>query len=518
LDCCDAFNDVYLPIERAMTAKPDTTPGVRRLLFLWIALLACLLWPAALNRGAFLFPDTPTYFRGADAAVFKLTGQQTAWTEEFFKSYPLASGAAQKDASTSAPESAPELEKVVLSGRSIYFGFIVYVLDLLGGAWFIVATQACVSAAALALVVRRIVGSNLATSSVALIAAMVGFSSAGFFTALVMPDWLAPLSIAGGALVLSSLGGMSNGERIFWFALIAFALLSHSANIIILAGMTALYVCVARTVSDWRKYAFLGATIFVALFGEAAFSIAVKHQTGFAPVRPPFLSARIIDDGPGYVFLTHRCPAEKRLAVCAFLDRLPVHSDTFLWAAGDNGVFSASPSTTKRLLSAQDTEIFTRSFLFAPASFADAMAANVFEQTTRNGLEEFNGVITDPKKLTPAMNAHAAATRATSGTMPVRPLGALFLAGFLLALAAIAVLCAMRRRLPGVTQQSVRFCALVIAGVAIDVVVCAAFSTPHDRYFARVMWLAPFTASLLAVIAGQAMRRDRAPMNAQAAR
>ena len=483
-----------------MTANQDSSASLRSAFILWIALFLCLLWPAAFNGGAFFFPDTPTYFRGADAAVYKLTGQQTQWTNEFFKSYPHASGVVNSKIDLGTGHTSAEIDKVVLSGRSIYFGFLIYLIDLISGPWLIVLTQAAITAIALVMIVRRVIGSELNSATIITVSGLLAVSSAGFFTALVMPDWLAPLSIAGAALVLSGLDEMGTRERIFWFLLISLALVSHSANSLILIGVITVYALTVGVRRQWQKFVYLGAALIIAFAGEAAFNFAVKQETGFPPVRPPFLSARVIDDGPGYDYLKKTCPFDDALEVCRYLDRLPVHSDTFLWATGNNGVFSASPSAVKRSLSAQDSELFVKSFLYAPLEFTQAVAENVVEQASRNGLEEFNGVITDSRKLTSEMNAHAAGTRAIAGTMPVAFLSPLFLLVFALSLTAIGAFAALRPKSGGISNPSIQFVALVIAGIAVNIFVCGAFSTPHDRYFARVMWLAPFAASLLAAL------------------
>ena len=71
----------------------------------------------------------------------------------------------------------------------------------------------------------------------------------------------------------------------------------------------------------------------VGVAGEAAFSAAVARVTGFAPVRPPFLSARLVEDGPGLDYLRAHCAGGgASFALCRYRDRLPLASDIFLWS------------------------------------------------------------------------------------------------------------------------------------------------------------------------------------------
>lgn len=494
-----------------MAAKSVPSSGSRRPFLLWIALWAALLWPALFNGGAFLFPDTATYIRGADAAIFKVTGGKTDWTAEFLKSYPHASGSAESGSDDAAATTTPEEDKVVLSGRSVYFGFFLYILDLIGGAWLIVVAQAGATAIALTLIARRLIGTEFSIPAIMLIATATCLSSAGFFTSLVMPDWLAPLAIAATALVLCSYAEMSRLERSVWFAVIVFACLSHSANILIVGSMLVAHALMTRSLKEWHRFFLVIAAVLLSICGEIAFGVAVKKTTGFAPVRPPFLSARIIEDGPGYRYLTHQCPVDDDLVVCQFLDRLPVHSDTFLWAVGDNGVFSASSSSTKRALAAQDLEVFVGTMDYDPQGFGLAMAENVKEQASKAGVEEFNGIITDHAKLTPSMLRHVERTRATMGTMPVETLGRIFLFLFLISAAALLIVPLFGQRVSAISPEMARFGGLVLVGIAIDVIVCGTMSTPHDRYLARVMWMAPFAAGLLAAMVINARVASHAP-------
>ncbi len=44
--------------------------------------------------------------------------------------------------------------------------------------------------------------------------------------------------------------------------------------------------------------------------------------------------------------------------------------------------------------------------------------------------------------------------------------------------------------IPELVSSRVRvFVALIFAGVAVNIIVCGALSTPHDRYSARVLWV-----------------------------
>ena len=93
-----------------------------------IAAVAALIWPALYNGQPFFFPDTMTYIHGADVALHKLTGFSTPWTR-------LEDDGSTADAQSPSGEVAKTVsissikDKFVLSGRSVYYGALLYLGD-----------------------------------------------------------------------------------------------------------------------------------------------------------------------------------------------------------------------------------------------------------------------------------------------------------------------------------------------------------------------------------------------------
>ena len=78
-----------------------------------------------------------------------------------------------------------------------------------------------------------------------------------------------------------------------------------------------------------------------------------------------------------------------------------------------------------------------------------------------------------------------------------------------MALLPAIVVCAWRRKLPAALGELAAFCALALFANAL---VCGALSNPHDRYGARIVWLAAVAAGLaLACV----IERRKAPLPAQ---
>jgi hypothetical protein len=247
------------------------------------------------------------------------------------------------------------------------------------------------------------------------------------------------------------------------------------------------------------------AVIAVALglgfMSQVLFSAAVRHVVGAPPLRPPFLMARTIEDGPGLRYLRATCPGNG-FTVCQFADRLPLTADDFLWELGPRGVFATAPPATRRALSAEQLRFVASVFAFDPwaqlsASFDDAirqipaMKLTEFQYTD---LEKAEFAAKVPGRSLAALEASAA----YRGAMPLDILNRLQPALALLSGGVILILL-VRSGPAGSRWQrpEMRLSAWLVLGFFINAAVCGVLSGPHDRYSARVAWLLPLAALLL---------------------
>jgi hypothetical protein len=223
--------------------------------------------------------------------------------------------------------------------------------------------------------------------------------------------------------------------------------------------------------------------------------------------------ARMIEDGPGYRYLRATCP-RNGFTVCAYLDRLPVAANLFLWDPSPRGVFSAVPPPVRRALAAEQTRFVIAVLDDEPWMELRDAVRDVGVQLTMTGLQEFQYPDalkqSFEKKIPAAHLERMKESAAYRGTMPIGPFS--FVTGVALGLAVIVVLAALfwpllRRMLP---PQLVAVTAWIVAGVIVNSMVCGILSGPHDRYAARVAWVLPLAALLI----GAAVldpRRPRVP-------
>jgi hypothetical protein len=253
----------------------------------------------------------------------------------------------------------------------------------------------------------------------------------------------------------------------------------------------------------------LFALALAGIFGELAFSYAVRHTIGVDPIRPPFLMARMIDDGPGYRFLQKNC-AEKTYTVCKYIDRLPVSDGDFLWSANPtNGVFRVVDLATRKALSAEQASFAFDVFLFDPVG--------VTTSATRDFVRQFFRIALDPFFLDQGMLKHFAATLPTfyfdemmrshiaMHEQILRILSTVYASTYFasifgLLLVTISLYWPKLRRKPYILSQREWGPILTFVGLAMvsNAAICGILSAPAARYQTRISWIPLFILGLIA--------------------
>jgi len=473
------------------------------------------LWPAFYNGQPFFFPDTTAYVRGADAGIGKLTGRSTAWSEAAKDDGAAATGAAGPTAAAPGSQSVNSVkDKTVLAGRSIYYGAMLYLGDRAGGFWLTVFLQGAVLVIALQLALDALGVAGWGRTSI-LVATVVFLTPAALFVSFLMPDIYAGLTILSCAVLLTCDLGGRRYQILFWTALLSLSLTFHTTHVLIALAMLVvggIAYLRRRALFEGRGLLLIGAALGVAYLAGALFSLGVTRLVGAPPMSPPFLMARIIDDGPGYRYLRETCP-QNGFVVCRFLDRMPLSSDDFLWRHDPaHGVFAATDPETRRALAKEQYRFALAALEDHPGPQILASTSNALEQLSDLGVSEFeysdDSKTTFENKVPESYLANMRRSAAFLHTMPIGLIHFLTYASSALGLAFIIYLfAAPRTRSDQNLARPLAFCALTVFGVLANAAFCGVFSGPHDRYEARVIWLIP----AVAVIAYFCLRAPAAP-------
>lgn len=469
-------------------AKAASRQVLFRLLAILIATIL-LSWPMLLNRQPFLLSDTTNYIRGADAAADRLFGTSTDWSNRFVAEYVKTNVVKRMDNDTKQIE-----RPITLAGRSIYYGAFIYVSERLVDLRFASFIQAFLSALCLLLTLDRF-RSRLVIRDLLLCAAVLStMSSLAYFCSYLMPDIFTGLSLLGVGHLVCRGPRISTIETMFWLTILCLGCLFHSSNILILVILLLLISLgwLRTRFFSLRGLGLVFAAVLVGVAGEAGFYAAVNHFTGDPPVRPPFLTARLIADGPGRSYLRETCPGSG-FALCRHLNSLSAYSDDFLWSeSASNGVFSVVPLSERRQISAEQSRFAVSVIETHPVAVFHSFLVAITEQARKWHLPEFNLSPAEASelaaKLPPRVLNEQRNTLAFRGAMPVKVTEALSLPTALFALFGLAWLWLRRKIDCGANV----FIATLLAGFIVDVIVCGGLSTPHDRYLMRVSWLIPF--------------------------
>jgi len=481
-------------------------------------LLAVLVWPAIYNGQPIFFPDTTAYIRGADAGVQAAFGRRTAWSlsgdDAIVQPPPgVASPSAASSGAAPPPSLSSIKDKTILAGRSPYYGALLYLGDLTGGFWLSIAVQAIAMLAALWLTIRAL-GLGTQPAVLAAIGGVALLSPLPFFVSFLMPDVFAGIGILTAASLLAAYGPLTGAVYLTAFALLSVSAIVHDTHVLIVGSLLVLAAAcnlVARRWANWRGMVVIGLAIAVALVAQAAFSTVVRRVVGAPPLRPPFLMARMVEDGPGYRYLRTTCP-ENGLAVCRFVGRLPVPAYIFLWERGPDGVFANASPEQRRQLSAEEVRFVLAVLAYDPWGELVASLRSVGTLLTTLRLDEFQYYPEYKEsfavKVPPEHFQIMQGTAAFRGTMPVRTFTVLSLATLLLGAAALAAALAWRQARTSLEPAVARTAAWIVTGVLVNAAICGVVSGAYPRLGVRIAWLIPLAAVLIAIALAMPPKRS----------
>ena len=369
-----------------------------RLTALFLLLMASA-WVALVNGQPLFLADTTAYVRAPDFAVVYSLGSKfaTSWTQERTLQkleHPADNAITRSSVDTTSLDS--PYDKSVLAGRSIYYGALLYIGHLTGHLWLSVFAQAAIFLyLAYTLVIKCLRLSFftfVCTTSALLVATPVSF-----FISFLMPDVFASFLIVATIILAGFWDRLETRDKIFVSAIILYAALAHTSHLLLLICLGLVFACVWYITerktklpgSSPKRAIVLFALIFFGFLGEMGFLYGVRLTVGIDPIRPPFVMARLIADGPGYQFLKKHC-ATKSYVVCNYLSRLPTPSSTFLWSDDPNeGVFRVADLARRRALSSEQTSFIFDVIRSDPIGTLTSSARNFLHQLVAISVDVF---------------------------------------------------------------------------------------------------------------------------------
>jgi hypothetical protein len=345
----------------------------------------------------------------------------------------------------------------------------------------------------------RVLGMSQPLRLLAMSLVLVLTTSLPWLASTLLTDIFAGLSVLALFILVAHGKRTSIPEKCLLFILTAFAAATHSATLAVLLGLC----CIG-----WIARPFLRARISVAGLTQGSLTLvagaamllatnfALSGQLAWTPGGYGVAFARMLQDGIVAHYLRDHCPQQK-LKLCPYRDQLPATADQFLWG---NSMFN----TLGRFQGLNDEMSFIvlHSLTEYPAWQAKAALTATAKQLVLAGtgegtngwlghtygiVERFLPAQMKPMRAAQQQRWHFDFTVINRIHVPVA------LASMLLA--AILFGHGVRRRpLDDLTLLA----GTVTFALLGNAFICAVISGPHDRYGARMAWLATMVVLIAA--------------------
>lgn len=475
----------------------------------WLVSIVCvllLMWPALVNRGPFYFSDTSSYVRAGDVVARILVGERarTIWTRDGDSpTHRVAAGTAR---GAPQPRGNEPDQGYVMSGRSPYFGLLLWLSWVASRFWLFILAQAVISYALIRLSLRTF---DLDRQDIRLgvVAAMSVLTPLAIYNGVLLADALSGFGIAALLLLAAPTARLSRRETGFLFLLLVLSVISHLTHLVIAAGMTAALAFawwlrwVDRTAAKRAIVAGVAAVV-LGVVSLVATSIAIERHYGKPPVLVPLLTARFVADGPGRDFIAAGCGG-RDFMVCRIRQNGWTSSTEFLWSRDPAaGAFLTSSVDQRRALSQEDKAFAIAVAKAYPIRTAGLAVWNTLLQIgdVRNQIlmgHCFTDVACIGDQFPQEILRGNAGTLAGRTLWPVQQLDVVTYVTAIVTIVALLVLIpALRRRDPAMMRVLALWVGLVVVAMVINGFLGGAISEPQSRYQARMAWLIPFLAAL----------------------
>lgn len=494
---------------------------------LYVAAVVTLLWPLLLSGGPFVFDDSVPYVRGGATGMQMLFGWDSVLADAWRQPADAGGGAAPAAAPSAptGPADGPSPDAYRVSGaRSTYYAVYAFLGADVIGPWGVPVLNALLICATAALISCILTGAA-APGALALIGAGM-VTTLPFFVCFIMPDIFAGVAVLGTAVMMSHGRRLAMWQLMALTALVLMASLVHKSHLLIVVGLIACggLICVLLPRLTLARRSLMAALVVVVgtLGGYSLSNHVVERSYGYAPVSPPFLTARLIADGPGLYRLRSLCPTPGTV-YCPYLDNIPQdpimagtgvwYSDGFLWSTDPKGgVYGIASPEERQQMSAQDKGFALDTARAYPADVAGNLLRHMLRQLTLFGLDEFSAPFAPAptEQLFGQITPWIALSQSTYNGFLTR-FERVTQISFVVALVALVAMISRRGSLdPRDHQALVSLVALLGLGLLGNALILGGLSGPHERYQARVAWIPVFAALLI----WQSRRSQTAPPGA----
>ena len=318
-----------------------------------------MAWPAFYNGFPLVYPDTMTYV--ADGRIVA----RAVFLHQFSDYYGM---------------------------RSFFYSLGILPLHWNVTLWPVAALQCLLTAYILWLVVRSFQPRQTILPYLVLVLLLSLFTGMSWYATLILPDILGPLLYLSIYLLVFARETLTRAERLTLYVISWWAITSHATHLLLAAGMCAILALLL--VVDRRAFrrrvrpvCEVAAIVALAVAAQLALQSYLYGKPSLNGDRPPFLTARLIADGPGRWYLEKHC-GELKWVICNHLHSLPEDPDNFLWGA--DGIYQNASSDRKPAAEEEEIPFALATLRAYPREQISRSAANFWGQLKDFGFEDLD--------------------------------------------------------------------------------------------------------------------------------
>lgn len=399
-------------------------------------------------------------------------------------------------------------EGILVPSRAVAYGLILNAGSW-SNFWPVVILQSALTVWVIAIVLR-VHGLARPTILAGVIAVLSVVTTLPWLTAILLTDIFCGLGVLALYLIMMRRDRLIRGERTALGLIVAVAAATHSATLAVLAGLVIVAACVWLLRRAAMPANRLRAGIFAVLLGAALVPLTnyvVAGRLAWTPGGFALSFGRMLQDGIVAKYLDAHCP-DPHLTLCAYKDELPRDADQWFWGSDLFDRLGRFNGLGPEMAAIALGSVKEYPLLQAKAALTAAGRQLVDMRSGEGVLDTIWHTYAIIERYVPAaVPAMKAARQQNGATFGFETLNLLHWPVGLLSMALLPLIVFGLR---GERFREARELAAVIALTVLgNAVVCGVFSNPHDRYGARVVWLAAFAV----IVAGLArrQRRDIAP-------
>jgi hypothetical protein len=390
-------------------------------------------------------------------------------------------------------------EPYLVPSRAVAYGLILNAGAPLSF-WPVVLGQSALTVWVVALIMRVHGLGGRPELLAGIVAALSIFSTLPWLTSILLTDIFAGLAVLALYLLLLRANELNGREQAGLVALIAVSVATHSATIAVLLMLLAGAALLSLASPGQLPRRRLGNGALAVALGAAlvfAANATVTKRLTWTPGGFALSFGRMLQDGIVKKYLDEHCP-QARLVLCAYKDELPRDADEWFWGSplfDKLGRFAGLDAEMERIALAS----LAKYPLLQIKTAAIATARQLIDVRTGEGVVNSiwhtYGII---ERYRPGLTPDMRTARQQRGEIDFTIINRVH---YPVAVACLLLLpliggYLLRRRDVSEIGEFATTCLLALLANAF---VCGTLSNPHDRYGARLIWLAITAAAIAAL-------------------